>query len=111
MKKSILFGGIMLITMALTNSCTQKQYNLFGGIYGIVSDSDTGEPIENASIVLAPGGKTKTTGTDGRFEFNELDPTQYSIQVQKTGYKTDKKAVTVVSGEQTPANISLTKNN
>ncbi|MDR2835035.1 MAG: carboxypeptidase-like regulatory domain-containing protein [Bacteroidales bacterium] len=95
----------------MSNGCKKKEYNLFATIYGVVSDQGTGELISNASIVLSPGGKTKTTGTDGRFEFTELEVVQYTITVQKTGYQTNRKTITAVGGESTEANIPLTKNN
>jgi DNA-binding winged helix-turn-helix (wHTH) protein len=62
-------------------------------------------------VVLSPGGKTKTTGSDGRYEFQDLDAAQYTITVQKNGYQTNRKTVTAVSDEKTEANIPLTKSN
>ena len=90
--------------------CDKKEYDSFATVYGTVNDVATGEPLENANVVLSPGGKTKTTGTDGRFEFADLDPQQYTITVQKTGYQTNRKTVTAVVAEKTEANITLTAN-
>ena len=104
----LLLSGAML--MMLSNSCTKKEHDLFATLYGVVSDHETGELIANASVVLSPGGKTKTTGTDGRYEFKDLDPQQYTITVQKTGYQTNRKTVTAVISESTEANIPLIKN-
>jgi len=91
------------------SGCSKKEQDMFATLYGVVSDSATGELISGASVVLSPGGKTKTTGTDGRFEFNDLDPAQYTITVQKTGYSTNRKTVTAVVNESIEANIPLTK--
>ena len=107
MKKITIFTA--LLAMILCSSCAKTEHNLFGGLYGVVSDHETGEPVTNASVVLSPGGKTKTTGTDGRYEFNDLDPQQYTITVQKTGYNTNRKTITAVVNEKTEANIPLTK--
>lgn len=109
MKKTILFSAVLLI-MTCVSSCSKKEYDNFATIFGTVSDHIGGEPISNASVVLSPGGKTKTTGTDGRYEFNDLDPQQYTITVQKSGYSTNRKTVTAVIAEKTEANIPLTKN-
>jgi hypothetical protein len=110
MKKiSILLGCVLLL--AVCNSCTKEVPDLFSTLYGVVSDHETGEPIANANVVLAPGGKTKTTGTDGSYEFQDLDPAQYTITVQKTGYQSNRKTVTAVVGEKVEANIPLTKSN
>lgn len=82
----------------------------FSTIYGIVSDYETGEPVEAASAVLSPGGKTTVSGADGRYEFKDLDAGQYTITVQKAGYQTNRKTVTAVALESVPADIPLTKN-
>ena len=109
MKKIIIFTVLLLITVC--SSCTKDEHDLFATLYGVVSDHETGEPIANASVVLSPGGKTKTTGTDGRYEFLDLDAAQYTITVQKTGYQTNRKTVTAVASEKTEANIPLTQSN
>jgi hypothetical protein len=96
--------------MSVCNSCSKTEYDPFATLYGTVSDSETGDPISNATVVLSPGGKTKTTGADGRYEFPDLDAAQYTITVQKTGYQTNRKTVTAVVSESTEANIPLTKN-
>ena len=103
---------ILSITlMLLSTSCTKTERDLFATLHGTVTDHETGEPIANASVVLSPSGKTKTTGDDGRYEFNDLDPQQYTITVQKTGYQTNRKTITAVIGEAAEANIPLTKSN
>ncbi|NDV59253.1 carboxypeptidase-like regulatory domain-containing protein [Bacteroides sp. 519] len=109
MKKIILLLGCIAL-INLTNSCSKKEHDTFSMLYGVVTDHETGEPIANATIVLSPGGKTKTTGTDGTYQFNDIDAHQYTITVQKTGYSTNRKTVTAVVGEKTEANIPLTKN-
>ncbi len=104
----LLVPAILLTAMF---SCKPDDtYDTFGSIYGVVSDMDTTEPVEGATIVLSPGGTTRMTAADGRFEFQALEPQQYTITVQKNGYSTNRKSVTVVPGEKTEANISIRKN-
>ncbi|GHT49004.1 hypothetical protein AGMMS49982_01450 [Bacteroidia bacterium] len=110
MKKTTSFLCVALL-MAVCASCSSTVPDIYATLYGVVSDSETSDPIANASVVLSPGGKSKTTGSDGRYEFNDLDATQYTITVQKTGYQTNRKTVSAVSAEQTEANIPLTKSN
>lgn len=110
MKKIVIFSTLLLFIMCC--SCKKTEHNMYAdALYGVVNDSETGDLISGASVVLSPGGKTKTTGTDGRYEFLDLDPQQYTITVQKTGYQTNRKTVTAVVGEKTEANIPLTKSN
>ena len=87
--------------------CSKTEYDNFASLYGVVSDNATGAPVTNATIVLSPGGTTKTTGNDGRFEFSELEPQQYTVTVQKAGYQTNRKSVTAVVGERIEVNITL----
>jgi uncharacterized surface anchored protein len=109
--KRIIFTFSALVLITLCNSCSKTEYDLFATLYGVVSDSGTGEPIGGASVLLSPSGETKITGTDGRFEFNDLDPAQYTIMAKKTGYQTNLKPVTAVVGKSAEANIPLTKSN
>jgi len=111
MKKGLLLMGIVL-TILVFCSCKSKEYDSFATIYGLVTDSDTTEPIAGVSVTIAPGGFSKTTGSDGHFEFDNLDPQQYRLTAQKPPtYKSNFKTVTAVVGEKNEANIQLTKNN
>ncbi|MDR0834969.1 MAG: carboxypeptidase-like regulatory domain-containing protein [Tannerella sp.] len=110
MKKTAILLGLTLL-ISFYSGCAEDEDTFFATLYGVISDHETGDPIANASVVLAPGGKTKTTGTDGRYEFNNLDPQQYTITVQKAGYSTNRKPVTAVVSEKTEVNIPLTKSN
>jgi carbon monoxide dehydrogenase subunit G len=110
MKKIFLVLSCALFLIG-SNSCSKTEHNLFATLYGVVSDVETGEPISAAAITLSPGGKSQTTGTDGRYEFENLDAAQYTVTVQKSGYQTNRKTVTAVAAERTEANITLTKVN
>ncbi|MBD5396763.1 carboxypeptidase-like regulatory domain-containing protein [bacterium] len=107
-----LFGFTLLvgILVLLLASCKPTTYDTFGDIYGVVTDMDTAEPIVNAIVVLSPGGTSLMTAENGRYEYQALEPQQYTITVQKNGYSTNRKSVTVVPGEKTEANISIRKN-
>ena len=110
MKKLFIICSLLIFLLSI-GGCSKTDYNLFGSIHGTVTDQVSGEPIVSASIVLAPGGKTQVTGTDGSFEFVNLDAGQYTVTVQKAEYSTNRKTVTVYSDETTEANIPLTKIN
>jgi len=109
MKKIFLLLSCILMLIGC-NSCSKTEHDMFSTLYGVVTDHETGEHIANVSIVLSPGGKTKTTGSDGTYEFNDLEPRQYTLTVQKTGYQTNRKTVTAIVGEKAEANIPLSKN-
>jgi hypothetical protein len=107
MKKVVILCCCALM-LWVHSGCTKSEYNSFATLYGVITDHATGKPVSNASVVLSPSGKTQVTGDDGIFTFNDLDPQQYTITVQKTGYQTNRKTVTAVVGEETEANIPLT---
>lgn len=101
---------IPLFLFSTLFSCKPSEYDTFGSIYGVVSDMTTAEPVGNVTVVLSPGGTSLMTGSDGRFEYQSLEPQQYTITVQKNGYSTNRKSITVLAGEKTEANISIRKN-
>lgn len=100
----------LIVLIVLSISCSKEEHEYFATIYGIISDYTSNEPVGNATIVLSPGGVTKTTDDNGYFEFSELTPQQYTITVQKTGYQSNRKSVTAVVNERTEANMLLTMN-
>ena len=104
MKKLFLFALFALMFAG----CTEDEYTLFGKIIGTVTDATTGEPISNVTMTLSPSGKSATTGSDGIFEFNDLEAVQYKMQARHANYKTDTKTVTVLAGEIVRGDMQLT---
>lgn len=88
-------------------SCAKDEVEFPGSICGCVTDAVTGEPLQSAHVVLTPGGASTTTGSDGTFEYKNLTPGQYNIQVSKAGYVTETKYIDVPSGEMASGDIVL----
>lgn len=108
MKKTIcLFFSIVLLC-GFYQSC-QPNVELPGGIYGTVLDKESGEPIRNAEITLNPGGKTTVVGSNGTYEFVNLEAGMYTVNVQADGYDHNSKTANVVNGESTACDFHLTK--
>lgn len=106
-KRKLLLCFFISTFIATLTSCSKDEEILTGSIYGIVNDADNGEPISSANVSLNPGGKTTNTGSDGRYEFPDMEPGLYTIQIAKNGYKTNTKRITVVAGEQTSGDMIL----
>ncbi len=107
MKKSLFF--LLALFSIFTNiSCEEELPELYGNIHGVVYDKVTSEPMRGAEITLAPGNKTTVTGFNGQYEFNDLDPMQYEIQVSADGYSTNSRLVTAIAGESVICDIQLT---
>lgn len=110
MKTKIFISIVSLLIICGLNSCSKNEdFEVFATLHGIVVDDASGEPIPGATITLSPGGRTQTSGSDGRYQFSNVDAMQYTVTVQKPGYNTNRKMVTVVAGEATEANVSLHK--
>lgn len=101
--------SIVLLLTVLLGSCSKSEHNFFSTLYGVVTDSETGEPINAASIMLTPGGKTTVTESDGHYEFADLDVMQYTIMVQKDGYYANRKTINAISGETIEVDIQLSR--
>lgn len=104
MKKALVLAVFALLLFA---GCTEEEYTLFGTISGSVTDINTGEPIGNVTLTLSPSGKSTTTGSDGNYEFVDLEAQQYKIQARHASYKTDTKTVTVYAGEVVRGDMQL----
>ncbi len=103
-------GCLCLMSGVITSGCSNSDdYDVFATLNGSVSDYVTGEPLENASVVLSPSNQTKQTGADGVFVFDGLEAKQYTITVQKAGYQPNRKVVTAISGESVDIKIQLTQ--
>lgn len=100
---------IFVLVAILFSSCEEDNSDVTGSIYGIVTDADNGEPIRGASVTLNPGGLSASTGNDGRFEFLDLSPMQYIIQVVKSDYQTNSKAITIIDGKIASGDIQLSR--
>lgn len=93
-----------------TLSCSsEKDYEFFSTINGTVTDYEAGTPLSNASILLSPGGITKMTDEHGCFCFEELEPQQYNLVIQKAGYQPNRRNVTAISGETVSVQITMNK--
>lgn len=100
---SCLLGGLLFA------GCSEDEVSTFGSVYGIVSDSETGEALRNAQVVLSPGNLSTVTGVDGHYEFKDLDAGQAKVQVSSNGYVMDSRQVTIVSGLAVQCDVSLKK--
>lgn len=100
----------IFILATLFAACSPEEYDHFGEISGTVIDVDSGEPVQQATVTLSPTSKNTYTGMDGKFEFQELEPQQYTVMVQKSGYQANRKIVNVYAGETTTVALVMQKN-
>lgn len=108
MKKTCMKLFSLLFCLIALGACEEDPEVLTGNIIGKVTDSSTGEVMQGVTVTITPGGTSRTTGSDGYFEFRDLEPKQYEIQARKNGYTTNNKTVTVITGYDVPGDIQLT---
>ena len=107
MKKLLRSLGLVTVLLSLVSCGGNDTLDIYGIISGKVTDVSTGEPLNAAQVTLIPGANTIQTSENGEFSFSGLNEGQYTISVQKDGYQSNRKDVTVVSGESTEIVITL----
>ncbi|MCM1352379.1 MAG: carboxypeptidase regulatory-like domain-containing protein [Alistipes senegalensis] len=106
MKRCLSF---IITPVLLFFACTERIADTTGNIYGTVKDATTGEPSYNCNVTLNPVGLATTTGSDGTFQFPNIEGGQYSIQVSKVEYAANSKNITVTPGEEARVDFLLYK--
>lgn len=105
--KRVLFRHILFLLLGLYASCSHDIVDTTGNLSGVISDSRTGAFVSGVSVTLTPTGKSVTTGSDGKYEFRNLESQEYFVSVGKEGYESDKKSVFVQSGEDNNLDFKL----
>ncbi len=106
--KKLLFSLFAISALCLGFVSCTEEVDEPGSIYGVVTDKATGEPIRSAGVELSPTGAKTITGSEGQFEFTQLNPGQYTLLITKTGY-TDyaSSAIQVTTGQQTKTDVQI----
>ena len=110
MKKSriqLALGFAFAFALCMMTSCEKEKPVATGKIQGIVTNSITGEPIKSVNISLSPTGLSAVTGSDGRYQFNNLEPGQYTVQGMKEGYESNTKNITIVAGNISSGDMTM----
>ena len=108
--KKILLLFTVVIGVAMMTGCAKDEENLNGKIAGLISDyTNANTPIAGATVTMNSKGLTKTTGADGRFEFTDITPGTYTLQIAANNYQTTTKQVSVVAGQTANCDVQLTK--
>ena len=107
MKKMKLVMGVVLVLALGLFSTSCKKEVATGKIQGLVTNYATSEPIQGVNISLSPTGASTVTGSDGRYEFNNLEPGNYTVQGTKSGFESNTKNITITSGNVSSGDMQL----
>jgi uncharacterized protein (TIGR02145 family) len=93
----------------LLYSCKTDEIILYGEISGLVTDSETGHPLQASKVKVIPAIDSTITGSDGTYLFKRLVPGNYDIQASKSFYGIITKNVEVISAKIKKINFALNK--
>lgn len=96
---------LFVFSLCLITSCVKEKAT--GRIQGIVTNANTTEPIQGVNISLSPSGASAVTGSDGRYEFNNLEPGNYTVQGVKQGYESNTKNISITAGYVSSGDMQL----
>ena len=99
---------LFLCTLLLTFfGCSKDELDTTGSIVGVITDAETSKALSGATVSLSPSGKSFTTGTDGRYEFRDIEMGNYTVQATKAGYAENQKNVEVRPRETSNLDLPL----
>src|SRR6185437_5714455 len=85
----LLFWSILFISVLFTVTITSAQ-TTFGTVVGTITDA-SGSAVPDTGVVLTNLGtrakRTQPTNAEGLYQFVNVLPGQYSIEIQKPGFK------------------------
>ncbi len=109
MKKLFQITSAIFAIIFVAVSCAKEvDYSTTGGIYGVVANASTYQPIQGANVVISPTNISTTTGADGTFSFSDLAAAEYKLTITASGYTYNSRQVTVIAGQTVSADINLT---
>jgi len=98
-----LAAAVFLVFCAQVALCGQSQK---ASISGTVTDTSKAA-VQNARVVVSPGGVIATTNESGAFTVPGLAPGIYTITITLTGYRASTQSVTLVAGQTEEMNVVL----
>lgn len=114
--KKYLFSLLTIMMAAFVSinlvSCGDDEVDELGSIYGIVTELGTAEPMKAVGVELYKGNSLllKTvTFDDGHFDFIDLNPEQYKVNVIADGYDVASGNVIVEAGRQARIDLQIKK--
>lgn len=113
MKRFLFFACLcgMLFTFSSCEKKDKVDSSAQGSIYGVITDFATGNPVYAANVQLRPSGETTLTGSDGSYEFPNIEDGNYSITVSKAEYTDliDDYVISVKNGRRMRRDVQIEK--
>ncbi|MCH7529828.1 S8 family serine peptidase [Patescibacteria group bacterium] len=97
--------GVAVVADTITTADFTLTAIMYGAIDGIVTDVDTGNPIEGATVT--DGIRQATTDTTGYYIISDVPEGTYTVTAGATGYQDASQPAAVTGGVTSTANFSL----
>ncbi|TAK45597.1 MAG: carboxypeptidase regulatory-like domain-containing protein [Saprospiraceae bacterium] len=93
---SILFSCVfLLVVYGCPDHNTPPCNNRGDGIFGTVTNTSTGAPIQGAEITLSGGQGSAVSGSDGKYFIKNLLAGTHQVQVQKAGFAGNNESIQI----------------
>ncbi len=98
-------GGTVSLTISATYEDNAAK---LGNIHGVLTNQSTGSVIAQANIELLPHGLKTFSNADGKFEFTELEPGNYTLRITKDGFvDLSSENIVVTAGQVTNLQLQM----
>ena len=78
-------------------------------VSGRVTDQASGQPIQEARVIVIGTSLFTTSGQDGKFTLRNVSPGTPEIRVLRVGYAEQKKAIRTAPGETVTLDFAMTQ--
>lgn len=91
----------------MVSACSAPIVDTFGSISGVVLDEKTNDPLAGVTVSLTPSGHSQVTDKEGTFQFENLEPAEYTLTFTMTGYDGANRKTTVKAGASSSVHVTL----
>jgi TolB protein len=108
---SALWVMMLVAAAVLLSHCTEDPFepNITGSIEGVVMDSETNDPIRNATITTKPSTEVILTDSSGYYKISAIDTGRYSVVAEKNNYNTKMLGIKIKEGTTAEVNFLLNR--
>lgn len=91
-----------MITVAATVASAHR-----GRFMGVVTRDTLGHPIAHAEVALPSLGRAMQTNDRGEFQFSDLPPGHYEVDIRAIGFESFKAAIDIAPGQTINGDLTL----
>lgn len=111
MKALRFLAGVFIVFLTIfLHCCIPEPIVLHGDVIGYVTDSETSEPLDSASVELSQSNTVvgvTLTEADGSYHISKIEPGNYEIEASKIAYGNSTEDAIVSSANTTEVHFGL----